>query len=136
MRALLALVFGALTAAPGGAQTPTAVGQWQCEYATRNIYRTDAHAVYFQVAFNVLPNGSFQAQGFDQGSGQFQAQGQWTLQQEEGRWWFSARGQMTHPMFGISDFGFDSYLVGPAQMLLNEQFPTGDQIASACQRSG
>lgn len=136
MRLIPTLFAGALVAAPALAQTPSAVGLWQCEYATRNIHRTDPHAVHYQAMLNVLPNGTFQAQGHDQGSGPFQAQGQWQLQQEQGRWWFSARGQMTHPMMGVTGFAFDSFLVGPAQMLLNEQYPTGDQIASACQRRG
>lgn len=136
MRMILVLLPCLVAAAPVPAQTPSAVGQWQCEYGTRNIYRTDAHAVYYQAVFNVLPNGSFQAQGFDPSFGPFQAQGQWQLQQDPDGWWFSARGQQTHAVLGISGFAFDSYMVGPGQMLYNAQFPTGDQIASACRRSG
>lgn len=123
-------------ATTAGAQAPSAVGQWQCEYATRNIYRTDAHAVYYQAYFQIQPDGSFQAQGNDPSMGPFQAQGYWQLQPEQGRWWFSARGQRSSQMLGVIEFAFDSYLVGPTQMLLNEEFPTGDQIASACHRVG
>lgn len=119
------------------AQQPTVVGQWQCEYGTRNIYRTDAHTVYYQALFFIQPNGTFQAQGQDHTSGQFQAQGQWSLQQHNGRWWFSARGQRTMQFMGVVDFAFDSYLTGERNMSLNEQDrPSGIEIASICQRVG
>lgn len=138
MRFLPGLAACLFTVLPAVAQSQNAVGQWQCEYATRNIYRTDAHAVYYQAVFSVLPNGTFQAQGNDPSmGGPFQAQGQWQLQQDQQGLWFAARGQRTSSMMGMIPFAFDSYLVGPAQMLLNVQDAgSGVEVASACQRIG
>ena len=98
------------------AQQPTVTAQWQCEYGTRNMYRTDAHSVYYQTLFFIQPNGTFQAQGRDHISGQFQAQGQWSLQQDHGRWWFSAWWQRTMQVLGSVDFAFDSSLTSEMNM--------------------
>lgn len=125
-----------LVAMPATAQAPDVTGQWECEYATRNIYRTDAHAAYFIALFNINPNGTFEAQGHVGSAGPFQAQGQWRLEQEANGLWFTARGQQTNPQMGVTGFGFDSFVTGPSTMALNEQYDTGDQIASQCRRRG
>jgi len=133
----LAALFHAALSSGAVAQAPSVAGQWQCEYGSRNIYWQDAHAVYYQALFNLMPNGTFQAQGYDHTSGTFQAQGRWSLQQDQGRWWFSARGQQTMQFLGIVDFSFDSYLNTPTQMSLDLRDPaSGIEVASMCQRTG
>lgn len=122
----------ALSAVQASAQINPA-GVWQCEYGTRNIYRKDAHTVYYQAVFQVMPNGTVQAQGTD-GYGGWVGQGQWSLNQDGNGIAFAIRGQKTDPILGTSILVFDSYMVSATFMNFNQQFPTGDIIASQCQR--
>lgn len=133
---LCAWIFATLAFAllPGQALAqinPT--GVWQCEYGTRNIYRKDAHTVYYQAVFQVMPNGTVLAQGTD-GYGGWVGQGQWSLNQDGNGIAFAIRGQKTDPILGSSILVFDSYMVSATFMNFNQQFPTGDIIASQCQR--
>lgn len=125
----------ALAMSPGQASAQiNPAGVWQCEYGTRNIYRKDAHTVYYQAIFQVMPNGTVQAQGTD-GYGNWVGQGQWSLSQDGNGVAFAIRGQKTDPILGTSILVFDSYMVSATFMNFNQQFPTGDIIASQCQRT-
>ncbi len=131
------LIATGASAIPAQAQAPQVAGRWQCEYATRNIYRTDAHAVHYQAFINVVPDGTFQAQGILRNMGGFQAQGRWQVQQEQGRWAFAAYGQMASQAWGITGFAFDSFVVSASQMQMSIQdAASGHEIASRCTRAG
>ncbi len=109
-------------------------GVWQCEYGTRNVYRQDAHAVAYQAMFNVYPNGYVEAQGITATGEQFTGSGQWSLTNDGGNYAFSVRGQRTDAILGSSILVFDSNMISDYAMLLNVTFPTGDIVASSCQR--
>ena len=110
-------------------------GVWQCEYGTRNIYRQDAHAVAYQAIFNVYQNGYVEAQGMMATGEQFVGEGQWSLTNDGGSYAFSIRGQRTDAILGSSILVFDSNMTSEYSMLLNVTFPTGDIVASSCQRT-
>ena len=111
------------------------VGVWQCEYGTRNIYRQDAHAVAYQAIFSVYQNGYVEAQGMTATGEQFVGEGQWSLSNDGGNYAFSIRGQRTDAILGSSILVFDSNMTSEYSMLLNVTFPTGDIVASSCQRA-
>lgn len=108
-------------------------GVWQCEYGTRNVHRQDAHAVAYQAMFNVYDNGYVEAQGVTATGEQFVGEGQWSLS-NDGTYAFSIRGQRTDAILGSSILVFDSNMTSEYSMLLNVTFPTGDIVASSCQR--
>lgn len=127
---MLAVLESSLVITGAAAQA----GVWQCEYGTRNIYRQDPHAVAYQAIFNVYPNGYVDAQGVMATGEQFTGTGQWAVSNEGGGYSFSIRGQRTDVILGSSILVFDSNFTSETSMLLNATFPTGDIIASACQR--
>lgn len=108
-------------------------GVWQCEYGTRNVHRQDAHAVAYQAIFSVYDNGYVEAQGVMATGEQFVGEGQWSLS-NDGTYAFSIRGQRTDAILGSSVLVFDSNMTSEYSMLLNVTFPTGDIVASSCQR--
>lgn len=114
--------------------TSAQVGVWQCEYGTRNVHRKDAHAVSYQAMFNVYQNGYVEAQGMMATGEQFSGAGQWSLSNDGGNYMFSVRGQRTDATFGTAIMVFDSSMTSEYSMLFNRTYPTGDIIASACQR--
>ena len=109
-------------------------GVWQCDYGTRNIYRQDAHAFAYQATFNVYDNGYVEGQGVMATGEQFYGEGQWSLTNNGGNYEFSIRGQRTDSMLGSAALIFDSNMTSEYSMLLNVTFPTGDIVASSCQR--
>lgn len=131
------LLAGGLAVVGLAALTTTAsaqAGVWQCDYGTRNIHRQDAHAVAYQAMFNVYDNGYVEAQGVTATGEQFIGEGQWSLSNDGGRYAFSIRGQRTDAILGTSVLVFDSNMTSDYSMLLNVTFPTGDIVASSCQR--
>lgn len=135
MKSLLSAgLVGALAPAFLTTAALSQVGVWQCEYGTRNIHRQDAHAVAYQAIFNVYQNGYVEAQGMMATGEQFMGQGQWSLSEDGGNYAFSIRGQRTDAILGTSVLVFDSNMTSERSMLLNVTFPTGDIVASACQR--
>jgi hypothetical protein len=110
-------------------------GVWQCEYGTRNVHRQDAHAVAYQAIFNVYQNGYVEAQGVMATGEQFYGEGQWSLSNDGGNYAFSIRGQRTDAILGTALLVFDSNMTSEYSMLLNVTFPTGDIVASSCQRT-
>ena len=52
----------------------------------------------------------------------------------DGYYSFSIRGQRTDAILGTSILVFDSNMTSEYSMLLNNTYPTGDIIASSCQR--
>lgn len=132
------LSAGMLAALALGLSTTAAsaqAGVWQCEYGTRNIYRQDAHAVAYQAMFNVYQNGYVEAQGVMATGEQFYGEGQWSVSNDGGSYAFSIRGQRTDAVLGTSILVFDSNMTSESSMLLNVTFPTGDIVASSCQRT-
>lgn len=127
-------VIAALALALSTSGALAQAGVWQCEYGTRNIHRQDAHAVAYQAIFNVYQNGYVEAQGVTATGEQFVGEGQWSLTNDGGGYAFSIRGQRTDAILGTAILVFDSNVTSEYSMLLNVTFPTGDIVASSCQR--
>lgn len=134
MKPWLAAGLAALALATSTTAASAQAGVWQCEYGTRNIHRQDAHAVYYQAMFNVYQNGYVEAQGVTGTGEQFMGQGQWSLTNDGGGYAFAVRGQRTDAILGTSILVFDSYMTSEYSMMLNNTYPTGDIIASSCQK--
>lgn len=134
MKLLTAGLLAMLTSPVLAGSAMAQAGLWQCEYGTRNVYRTDAHAVAYQAMFNVYDNGYVDAQGVMATGEQFTGTGQWSVTNEGGSYMFSIRGQRTDYILGSSILVFDSNFTSEYSMLLNVTYPTGDIIASSCQR--
>lgn len=126
--AILALGLAA-TSVAASAQGTDMTGLWRCEQGIAPLQNPNLPSVYVVFDIELYANGTMRAAGIANQINQFQAQGQWVLQ--NGR--FTTQGFMTDAL-GQSPFGFSSLLTGPG--IMNEQ--SADQTnsyATACQKT-
>lgn len=111
------------------AQSADLTGTWRCEQGVAPLNNTNLPSVHVIFDIVLYPNGTMQAAGIANQINQFQAQGNWVLQ--NGR--FSTQGQMTDAL-GVSQFGFSS-LVTSATTMNERSFDQNNSYATACQKS-
>ena len=137
-RSASAIATALILAGPATAQQQF-IGQWSCEfsYTEYNSYgnRTSGFTMAFAAA--VQPDGSFYAQGQEQsimGVSQFQAQGNWGVENGPRGPLFSARGQMSGQN-GVSPFGFIGFMGPDNQSLYHSQDIPNTQTGGILSRS-